>query len=864
VTDKSGTFNYKKGETVTFSLGGVVIGSVQGAQLITPVDLVPGATDENNETVTNISRLLQSLDLDGNPDNGISIPANIKLAMENISLDFSAQGFGNSPALSDLFRKLNDANLFPQKRSLVSPEIARTHLKLSLHNGIDPQIQTPNRVVQTITDTPAYNVYNGGLTMAFDSKDVPHLIIGGDHVYHYFRQTDGWHTEIIDVPGMSGGYIYSAKLFIDSKDYLHVIFRDSSSQLKYATNRPGYWSVEALNAAVAVVDSSGNLHMVSYDATGNKFTYGTNASGRWATESFQTGASLGFGDVLLNPIPPTVAGLTIQSALGVGLGAVNSLDTTVPSIYSLAVDAMGKAHLVFCRTITQGVEDTTLQYASNSTGTWQIDLLYEGYSISPSAVDLVVDQKGVPHVAYGYNEVIHGTKWCMGACDNMDQVDYFTKVNGQWVMAMADGRDNPDYVSLNVAKQGAVHLAISNIGYLSYLTNTGTAWVRKNMAAELGNVTAFSSALDSSGNLHMGHLDQNGLRYATFANEVWQVENISMPKPSGEFPDLATDAAGKLHISFWDAAHQSLNYATNSHGIWTSEVVSTNVTINKPTTISTDSQGNIHICYIDPTSNKIMYAKKAAGNWSIQAVGINPYGRPSMAVDGAGNAHIVYFDWINWGLMYANNTSGSWTVSQVVNVDWRVNNADISVTSDGKVYVCLEVRNLTSSVLTEGLWLISKNSGAATWNFEKAYSGRIDNSYCTIVADETGEVHLAYRIAGQYGWDDQLMYSRRKSTGWVNQSVAKGQNWKLSIALDSNHNPFISYYDAANGAVNYTYNLGSGWLTRQLVQLITYDKPDFLAPISVDSAGHLNAVYFDQSVGDLKAVTISDPSSGGI
>ena len=821
VTDTSGAFSYKQGETVTFSLGGVVIGSAQGARLVTPVDLVPGATNENDETVTNVCRLLQSLDLDGNPDNGISIPATIRQTMANVSLDFSSPGFGNSPALSDLFRKLNDAGHFPQQRRLVSPDVARTHLGRSLRNEPAPPPQTPDRTALTLTDTPVYKSFHGGMAGALDSKNVPHIIIGGDHLYHFFRQADGWRSETIDVPGIAGGSLYSAKLFIDATDYLHCIFRDSSMRLNYVTNRPGYWSVEILNAAAAVVDSNGNLHMVSCNETGSEFTYGTNAGGRWATETFQAGAA-------------------------------------APSLSSLAVDALGKAHLVFCRTVTQGVEDTTLQYASNATGAWRVELLHEGYSISPTSVDVGVDHTGTPCVVYGYVEVIHGTKWCNGICDNMDQVDYFTKAGGQWVMAMADGRDSPDYVSLNVTRQGSVYLATGDSNYLSYRAQPGDEWVRKPLPAELGGAAAFAATLDSAGNLHGGYLVQGGLRYAMFADEEWRVENISLPKPSGEYPDITADAAGNLHISFWDASRQTLNYATNSHGLWTTEVVSNNVTINKPTTVSTDAQGKIHICYSDPTANKIMYAQKTGANWSIQTVGNNPFGRPSMAVDGAGNAHIIYFDWINWGLMYAVNSSGAWAVSRIVAVDWRGAEADLSVTADGQVYLCLEVGYLASNALAEGLWVISKKSGDDPWHFEKVYAGLMQNSYCAIAADETGDVHLVYRVAGQYGWDDQALYAR-KNTGWAKQLIAEGQIWKLSLALDAARNPYITYYDAANGVINYAYPIKSGWLAKQLAQLITYDYPDFLAPLTIDPTGHLSVAYFDYSTGDLKLVTISDP-----
>jgi hypothetical protein len=64
-TDDEGTFEYTKStppENVTFSVGTLVIGSAPGQDIITPVDLVPGATDETDPTVTNISIFLLGME----------------------------------------------------------------------------------------------------------------------------------------------------------------------------------------------------------------------------------------------------------------------------------------------------------------------------------------------------------------------------------------------------------------------------------------------------------------------------------------------------------------------------------------------------------------------------------------------------------------------------------------------------------------------------------------------------------------------------------------------------------------------------------------------------------------------------------
>ena len=59
VTDASGTFTYEVGQPVTFRLGGVVLGSAQGAALVSPVDLVSGGSP-SHARVRNIVRFLMA------------------------------------------------------------------------------------------------------------------------------------------------------------------------------------------------------------------------------------------------------------------------------------------------------------------------------------------------------------------------------------------------------------------------------------------------------------------------------------------------------------------------------------------------------------------------------------------------------------------------------------------------------------------------------------------------------------------------------------------------------------------------------------------------------------------------------------
>ncbi|MCJ7603251.1 MAG: choice-of-anchor O protein [Desulfobulbaceae bacterium] len=69
ITNETGEFRYIPKEQVDFSVGSLSLGSALGDQRISPVDLF-GVSELVDPKVINIARLLQSLDADGDPQNG--------------------------------------------------------------------------------------------------------------------------------------------------------------------------------------------------------------------------------------------------------------------------------------------------------------------------------------------------------------------------------------------------------------------------------------------------------------------------------------------------------------------------------------------------------------------------------------------------------------------------------------------------------------------------------------------------------------------------------------------------------------------------------------------------------------------------
>ncbi|CAB1080689.1 hypothetical protein D1AOALGA4SA_8368 [Olavius algarvensis Delta 1 endosymbiont] len=136
LTDEKGTFKYIAGETVAFYIGDIALGESAAKETITPIDLVAGAVDETDPTVTNICRFLLSLDHDGNPDNGINLSPQTRQEAEfrNIDLRMSVADFENDPDVQSFLDVLNALNAFADDNDqpLYPAEQARSHLRVTL------------------------------------------------------------------------------------------------------------------------------------------------------------------------------------------------------------------------------------------------------------------------------------------------------------------------------------------------------------------------------------------------------------------------------------------------------------------------------------------------------------------------------------------------------------------------------------------------------------------------------------------------------------------------------------------------------------------------------------------------------------
>ena len=143
VTDIAGSFEYNTNEIIEFSIGSLVLGAAVADSTVTPLELGTlngslenGALDyqsNHQDRATNTLRLLQTLDSDSYPENGITISENTRnsinsIVNDNLNFNLDEEAFETQQSLLDLL------SLATNTGELVSSEQAIEHFKTTLES----------------------------------------------------------------------------------------------------------------------------------------------------------------------------------------------------------------------------------------------------------------------------------------------------------------------------------------------------------------------------------------------------------------------------------------------------------------------------------------------------------------------------------------------------------------------------------------------------------------------------------------------------------------------------------------------------------------------------------------------------------
>src|SRR3990167_684562 len=664
----------------------------------------------------------------------------------------------------------------------------------------------------------------GSHAIALDRNGYPHIVYGGDNLYHTYYDGATWNTETVDSENGTGE---EATIAIDSSgatDVIHVIYTDSvNADLKYATNATGSWvitasidTLEGTSLSMAL-DSSGYVH-ATYQVASAYLTHLTNRSGSWVDVNIDSGSN-GTGspnNIVIDSSDNLHViyyeargsgnyGISYATKAASGSSwTVTELSSVWPAYTwpSVALDTSQNLHMVYKNGSTGGLDYQTKPSGSSTWGA-VTTVLSSGVD---EYVNLVADASNNLYVSF-YNSTE----------DDLKYVHYDNSGGMGWDASATTLDSSGDVGSYNaiVASGGTAHISYyyATNGALKYTTGSGSSWSTSTLAnsEDLGRYS--SMVLDSAGNIHVAYYeaDQANLKYATNTSGSWVAETVDSTGDVGMYASLGIDTRGYLHIAYYDATNTSLKYATNSSGAWVSSTLdnSTNIT-GEISTLILDAANAVHIfhywSYTDSGTGlgttDFMHITNASGAWVSETVASRAFTVDSLAfveqgdvdvfIDSSGYFQVTFSDISStegYYTYYATNMSGTWVSDDpdtCAESDEIFN--EIFQDSNGDIHIFFVSAQLNYTTNIPGWWSCSKLANPSP----------VDAYYPSALIDDQDYLYVAYQETD----DDELQFltsiSMDANYDWNKAVLVDSDVTHVSLQQDAIGYFHATFYDVAN------------------------------------------------------------------
>ena len=310
---------------------------------------------------------------------------------------------------------------------------------------------------------------------------------------------------------------------------------------------------------------------------------------------------------------------------------------------------------------------------------------------------------------------------------------------------------------------------------------------------------------------------------------------------------------------------EDLMYATDKSGSWVTTVVDSGGSVGEYTSISVDSNDAVHISYYDATNTNLKYATcssscSSASSWSkvtIESSSGDVGEYTSISVDSNDAVHISYYDATNTNLKYATCSSSCSSASSWSNVTIESSSGDVgkynSIAIDSNDALHISYRDSTNTNLKYATCSSSSCTSSSAWTNSLIDSDGNVGSRTSIAIDSNDAAHISYYDFG----NGDLKYATNQNGSWAKTTVdATGTVGKYtSIAIDSNDVVHISYYDATTKDLKYASNMQSSIQTGvgNVIKFIDrVGEVGRYSSIAVDSNGDVHISYYDATNGGLK------------
>ena len=688
-------------------------------------------------------------------------------------------------------------------------------------------------------------------SIAVDSEGIPHIVYGGDHLYHAYYDGSFWQEEMID---SASGVGVNASIAIDASDKIHICYENhlatatSTAKYKYASNVSGSWIIEALDFIPKdtddlytryprmAVDSSGKAHLAytqgiyNVDHYDYEIIHATNSSGEWMSE----------------------------------ISADNTDENPAASgeMYDLAIADDGSVHILIKMW-------PDIKYVTNSSGSWLKEKVVSVWNAARGAA-ICIDSGGTVHVAYGAQHGSIGDNYMLkyafrGAAGWVTDTAAIDPIN----IANAVGN-----VSIDVDNLHVVHVSYldTSTNYLKYAKGTADSWTVENVAA-ITNPSPYSfynsTAVSDSGIEHIGYWDNanSAVKYASKATGTWTIQNVQSGSADLVGISMAPDSSGIIHVSYYDTITGQLRYAAGTYGSWSLETLSNSGIGNK---LAIGPYDDIQIISRDKTSGKGRHISNSSGSWQTTVLDFEWRDWSIFSIDEAGKMHVNYtyrsggvypdtspsYTHIMYGA--ADTPDGPWSIVEVKLATTTIvpylpeyiSFQSMVIDQAGKAHI-IYVMNDTDLIYT--------TNATGTWTEEKIVSLTGDDWFSDpqIAVDISGKAHVVYFDSLNDDWDyTRLVYINNVSGSWgLADTVAESDNGFIglsAVAFDSSGQLHISYPEFGVGLIHSVGSNGS-WTSSVVDATPSISAHD----MKIDSFDNVHIVYREYGDRDIKYATTS-------
>ncbi|HEX8522100.1 MAG TPA: alginate lyase family protein [Tepidisphaeraceae bacterium] len=323
------------------------------------------------------------------------------------------------------------------------------------------------------------------------------------------------------------------------------------------------------------------------------------------------------------------------------------------------------------------------------------------------------------------------------------------------------------------------------------------------------------------------HLDyHNGIaKDITFNPPAFFRPGATFGSPTGSANDIAWDAAGRLHMAYFDRTARNLKYAVrDTAGKWSiPQTVDAGLDAGAYISLALDSKGVPGIAYFDGNNGDLKYARLTSGAWKTETVdslgSVGLY--PSLVFSRSDGPMISYFHRTKGDLRLAVANSGGWTISTV---------------------------DAAGTVGRSGMMTLDPN--------------RPTVSKVAICYEDTSGGRYKYAVQYKTGWKIQTVDSTTPIGGGYMSMAFNPAKDPAGV-----YQPSISYYDAYNSGLKYAITDGLTWSATTVAAL---GKQGLYTNLFYDASGLANILYFDKSKnhvirakGTFKKWAFTDYGAGG-